>query len=174
MKFNSSVFALPVAFGVMLAPSWAMAEEKPEERGGGMAVKPPSADVVGYQKFRPHRPLMSTGAGLFVGTYATSAIVAAVNDNDADRNLYIPVVGPWLDLADRQCDNRTCDNEGWSKAALIASGVLQGAGVAVAVASAFLPEKINEEKVATTTPSLRVAPGLVGARGYGLALLATF
>ena len=42
----------------------------------------------------PNRLLFYTGIGLFGGAYATSAIVAAQSDRDADKKLYWPLAGP--------------------------------------------------------------------------------
>lgn len=134
----------------------------------------PGGEVVGYQTIRPNRPLMVTGASMLVGAYVTSVLVGAANNNDADRKLYIPVVGPWLDLGDRQCDTRECKGEDWSKAALIASGVLQGAGTILAVSSVFMPEKVHRTRIAGATIDWKVAPSSMGTRGGGLAAVGRF
>ncbi|MDB4934531.1 MAG: hypothetical protein JWP87_1503 [Labilithrix sp.] len=124
---------------------------------------------------RPNRALLSTGTGLFVLSYAPSVIVAAVSARSSDKNLYIPVAGPWLDLGERNCDLRSCGNrEAINKALIIASGAAQGLGVLLAVGSLFIPETERTRTVVATSnakPSVHVTPvayvagGGVGATG---------
>ncbi|HEU4405049.1 MAG TPA: hypothetical protein VFS43_07135 [Polyangiaceae bacterium] len=137
----------------------------------------------GYEQTRPNRPLLITGSSLLVGSYATSAIIGMANDREADERLAIPLVGPWLDLADRDCDIQPCDNESWSKAALITSGVLQGVGLIGVVSSFFVPEERfriwgggGARAGVASAPSVRVvpSPAAVGRGGTGLALIGTF
>lgn len=107
---------------------------------------------------RPHRPLLVTGGAIFAGTYATTAIVQAANDGP-DTSLYIPVVGPWLHLADRE------GNEGRTGETLLvgASGVLQGAGVALMIASVIIPEKRSVGTISAGPVKMMIGPG--GAAG---------
>lgn len=99
-----------------------------------------SADRVTYET-RPNRPMLITGLGIFGATYATSVIVGAASDRPADDKLFIPLVGPWLDLADRPCGLGDCGSrEDWNQAMLIGSGVLQGVGVGLALVSLVVPE----------------------------------
>lgn len=138
----------------------------------------------GYEQTRPNRPLLITGASLLVGSYATSAIIGMVNDRKADERLAIPVVGPWLDLANRECNIHPCENENWSKVALIASGVLQGAGLIGVVSSFFVPEErfriwgggSGARAGVASAPSVRIVPSpvAVGRGGTGLTLVGTF
>ena len=148
------------------------------------AAQGPSPETrYGYEQTRPNRPLLITGGSLLLGSYATSAIVGLANDREADERLAIPVVGPWLDLADRQCDVQPCDDEGWSKAALITSGVLQGVGLIGVVSSFFVPEErfriwgggAARGRVASV-PTVRIvpSPAAPGRGGGGLALVGTF
>lgn len=138
------------------------------------------AERTGYS-FRPNRPLLATGAGIFVASYGASAIVAAANDNSSDNKLFIPVAGPWMDLADRPCGLGDCGStEDWNQALLIGSGVLQGVGVGLAIASLIIPEKresttasARERSLANTKPKLHVLPVSVRA-GAGVGAVGTF
>jgi hypothetical protein len=134
----------------------------------------PTADY--YERettIRPNRPLLATGIGIFAVGYGASAVTAAVSDRDADKNLFIPVVGPWLDLADRDCDRNPCHgNEDLNKAMIITSGVVQGAGVLIGVGSLFIPEKVETKRVAVQ-PKLRFTPLSLG-RGAGFGAVGTF
>jgi hypothetical protein len=112
------------------------------------------AERAGYT-YRPNRALLATGAGIFIASYGASAIVAASNDNTSDDNLFIPVAGPWIDLADRPCGLFDCGStEDWNQVLLIGSGVAQGAGVALALLSLVVPEH-HEAAIAKATPRER-------------------
>lgn len=107
---------------------------------------------------RPHRPLLITGSAIFLGSYATTVIATAANDGP-DKSLYIPVVGPWLHLADRN------GTEGRTEQTLLvgASGVVQGLGVGLMVASLFIPEKRSVGTISLGPVKMAVGPG--GAAG---------
>lgn len=132
-----------------------------------------------YQERRvealPNRPLLSAGGTLFVLSYGASVVTAAVSDREADKNLFIPVAGPWIDLADRGCETRDCGSrEGLAKAMLITSGVVQGAGVLLAVGSLFIPQTVEEKRVNNAAkPTVRFSPASFGA-GAGAMAVGTF
>lgn len=127
---------------------------------------------------RPNRPLLYTGLGILVGTYATSVVVGASSDKDVDKRLYIPVVGPWLDLGQRDCGIGDCDaTEDRNQALLIGSGVLQGVGTLLTLGS-FIAREENvsppsaSSKKATSTaaakPTINVTPmSYRGGGGFG-------
>jgi hypothetical protein len=136
-----------------------------------------SADHDGWLH-RPHRPLLYTGLGILVGTYATSVVVGASSDKDVDKRLYIPVAGPWLDLAQRDCGLGDCgQTEDWNQALLIGSGALQGIGTVLTLASFFKQEEnvsppSAAAKRATSTaaakPTIQVLPmNMRGGGGFG-------
>ncbi len=115
----------------------------------------------------PNRPLLSTGTSLFVVSYGASAVTAAISDRDEDKKLFIPVVGPWMNLADRDCEARGCgNNEDVNKAMIITSGVVQGAGVLLALSSLFIPEKVEDRRLsAKAKPEVKFAPVSFAAGG---------
>ncbi len=126
----------------------------------------------------PNRSLLSTGTGLFVVSYGASVVTAAISDRDEDKKLFIPVVGPWMDLADRNCDVRGCGgNEDVNKAMIITSGVVQGAGVLLAISSLFVPEKVEERRLSAKAkevkPEVRVTP-VSFAAGAGAGVVGRF
>lgn len=135
-------------------------------------VESPGAERV--TTTRPNRPMLISGATLLVGSYAAGVIVAATSDLDADKKLYIPVVGPWLDLGQRPCsfgsDCSTSDNIG--SALLIGSGVAQGLGVILTAASFATPERhVTSAPLAAQKPQVAFSPvsynggGGLGATG---------
>lgn len=129
---------------------------------------------------RPNRTLLSTGAGIFVLSYGASVVAGAVSDRDADKKLFIPVVGPWLDLGDRECNAATpCgSNEDLAKAMIITSGAVQGAGLLLAIGSLVIPESTRVEERTTSTskaekPKVQFAP-MSYRGGAGVGAFATF
>lgn len=124
---------------------------------------------------RPNTTLLSTGVGMFVISYGASAVAGAVSDRDADKNLFIPVVGPWLDLGDRGCDDRPCGSrEDVDKAMIVTSGIVQGAGILLALGSLVIPETQNvTERRTTAKPELRITP-VSFAAGAGVGAVGRF
>jgi hypothetical protein len=127
---------------------------------------------------RPNRTLLSTGVGIFVVSYGASAVAGAISDRDTDKNLFIPVVGPWMDLAQRDCSNADpCANrEDINKAMIITSGVVQGASLLMVVGSLLVPETtaITERRTsAKNQPSVTVSP-MSFAAGAGLGAIGRF
>ena len=127
------------------------------------------------QTIRPNRPLLITGTMTLLGSYATTVgltAAASMREGNADKDLYIPVVGPWMHLASIY--------EGMFDKLLIAgSGVVQGAGLAITILSLIIPEKIpaaiieaNGVKVNLTATSFgkgSAGAGVVACRNVPLA-----
>ena len=115
-----------------------------------------------------NRPLLGAGLVLFGGPYIASVIVAAESDRPADRNhLAIPVVGPWLDLANRGTDVRPANNESGNQALLILDGIGQGLGALAIVTSMFIPEKSTQHWYVIGDRRFHAMPTTIGT-GYGL------
>ena len=98
-----------------------------------------------YIEREPNYELIAGGTLLFVSAYGFSAMTASASPVHADENLFIPVVGPWLDLAARpHCDNLrmhpACETEGANKAMLVASGVTQSLGVLLVLGGVLFPK----------------------------------
>jgi len=106
-------------------------------------------------------------------------IGGAVSDRDEDKRLFIPVVGPWLDLGQRDCNsgNPCGGNEDLAKAMIISSGVAQGAGVLLALSSLVIPESTSVTERTTTAkvvkPKVNVAP-VSFAAGAGIGAVGRF
>ena len=142
--------------------------------GSGLA----RAEEVQVSQTRPNQAMLYSGAFAFGVPYLSSVIVGAASSHPGDRNLFVPVAGPWIDLADRHCPTGSpCDHEGLYKGLLIADGIFQGIG-ALQIAGAFLfPETITVTNAAQRprpqVATVRVAPSSVGT-GYGLAAVGRF
>ncbi|AKV04702.1 hypothetical protein AKJ09_11365 [Labilithrix luteola] len=139
---------------------------------GSPQVGPQERDVTVYRKTRPNIPLLTTGGLLLAGTYTATAIVGGTSDRQADKNLYIPVVGPWLNLADRQCDG--CAHESGNIALVILSGIGQGLGAGMTIASFLIPQKVAAATITAGNVKMNVVPTSVGKGGAGLGAVGTF
>ena len=142
---------------------------------GTMSAPPTRETMTLYQSVRPNKAYLYTGGALFLGSYATTATLTGIAANEdrpnVDRNLYIPVVGPWLHLAD---DGKTAGNSTADTILVAGSGILQGAGVAMIIASFFVPERVPAATIQAGDVKMRVTPMSMGRAGSGLAAVGTF
>src|SRR5262245_50462782 len=83
----------------------------------------------------PNRNLLHSGLVTLGLAYVPSFIVAVESPLEVDNNLYIPVAGPWLDFANRNCP--TCQHETFNKVMLVTDGIFQGIG-ALNILGAFV------------------------------------
>lgn len=170
ISFKSKLAGAAVAAAAATATVHAHAQE---------VVVAHRSDEVQVSQTRPNSALLSSGITALAVPYLASVIVAAESDHPGDHNLFIPVAGPWMDLADRHCEAGVeCHNEGLYKGLLIANGIFQGLG-ALQIAGAFMfPETVTvtgtaRRKTPIRTATVRVAPTAVGS-GYGLAAVGAF
>ena len=122
--------------------------------------------------------ISGTGAVLLLGPYVAGVIVAAESPLEQDHRLYIPVVGPWLDLGQRPGtfggDSTTGDKVG--SVLLIGSGVAQAAGLVMLVSGLAVPSTTRTTTTTTATvekPHVAVTP-LSFQGGGGLGAVGTF
>jgi hypothetical protein len=141
----------------------------PTESSGMMAAGSTPSDLPAPDKTAwVNRPLLITSSIVMVGAYVPAAAVAYSSDRAADqKNLYYPIVGPWMNLADRQCDVVACSNEGLNKTLLIADGVGQGLGAIGLVASIFVPGKTTRNWYLIGNDKVHAGPQRMGGLGYG-------
>ncbi len=104
---------------------------------------------------RPNRPLLVASLATLAISYTPAFIVAATSPHVGDNKLFIPVIGPWWDLAERpKCGDGAgktgCRNEFFNDSALILAGIAHAAGLIGLVSAFFIPE---ERKVTTVTGS---------------------
>jgi hypothetical protein len=167
---------IPLAVGALAAVAWATAS-----RAASAVAEPAESPAVRQQisYARPNGPLLEKGIFAFFASYVPSVIVAVVNDNSYDKRLYVPVVGPWLDLADRPGCGGTgqspCGTEAAYKVLLVVVGALQGLGAAATVVGLAVPERIITPAPAMAGKlTLHVLPAQMGRDGYGMQALGTF
>lgn len=124
----------------------------------------------------PNRELLHSGIFALGVPYVASVIVAATSDRSEDKHLYIPVVGPWLDFANRgPCGNAgqpSCDAETAYKVLLVGNGILQGVGALEIVGSFLYPQTRTVTRSATDR-RVFVSPYYLGS-GYGVSAFARF
>ncbi|HEY2513107.1 MAG TPA: hypothetical protein VGI39_19700 [Polyangiaceae bacterium] len=126
--------------------------------------------------YAPNRFLLTSGLIVFGIPYTASLVAGATSNLDADHHLFVPLVGPWVDLANRpNCPpgSNACDNETTNKVLLGVDGVFQAIGT-IEIISAFLsPEHKTVTTVPATayTPQMTITPSRI-ASGYGVTALA--
>ena len=124
--------------------------------------------------------LVGSGLVTFGIAYGAAVIVGATSAHPGDQRLFVPIAGPWLDIAERgpcgPAESRTCDNETVNKVLLGVDGVFQAIGALQIVGAFLMPETRTVTTVPATafTPEMHVTPAKMGYEGYGLAAFATF
>jgi hypothetical protein len=128
-------------------------------------LTPPGANGEGRSETRrwPNRPLMLTSTLVFTAAYVPVVLVTAFSQEDSTDNLYIPIAGPWLEIA-REPVNPA------NTAALAISGVFQGLGALGMVTSLMVPERrtsrwylLGNKRVAFAPVASRLAYGVSAA-----------
>jgi hypothetical protein len=121
----------------------------------------------------PNAFLFSSGL-ITTGLSYTPALVVAVNsDRSADKYLYAPFVGPWLDLAARDDDSKL------NRTLLVVDGVFQTIGALQLVASLLFIDGGDSGVAAADDSSsvisqAAVAPARMAEDGYGLVAVGRF
>jgi len=134
-----------------------------------MRVQP--AETVSYV----NRPLLTAAILLSFVTYVPAFGVAAESNRPSDNpNLFVPVLGPWLDLGQRDCyGTRGCVNDGGDRALLVLDGLGQGIGVLTVLTSFFVPERHSRVWYRVAKSDVLVVPSAIGS-GYGLSARGRF
>jgi hypothetical protein len=123
--------------------------------------------------------LALTGSAIFVGWYGL-AVGASFLEPDApgSTDLRIPVVGPWMAVAQAGCAK---GNPDCSTAWVVIRAILQGmdgvgqaGGLLVLGEALFLPTREPARNRASVTPSIRPVPFVGDGDGVGLGLVGTF
>lgn len=115
----------------------------------------------------PNVPLLATGATVFALSYLPAVVGAAIADGRGDKDLYIPVAGPWMMLANGP------EEKGGYKALLIVDGVAQGLGALMLLTSFMIPERMTEHWYLIGSNDFRLSPSRVGS-GYGMGAVGRF
>lgn len=119
------------------------------------------------------------GAGIFIlaSAYMPAAAVAGSSDLRADQRLYIPVAGPWLDLAQRpMCAATGCGAESTYRALVATDGILQGLGAFMTLVGLLSGDDSPPPATASADgrDTVHVSPAQIGAGAYGLTAYGSF
>jgi len=114
----------------------------------------------------PNRPLMISSAFMFTAAYVPAVIATAANHHDTTDNVYIPVAGPWMELAREPASSG-------NKALLALSGVFQDLGALGMLLSVFVPERKTSSWYLIGNKRLSAAPA-AGPNSYGLSARGQF
>jgi hypothetical protein len=119
----------------------------------------------------PSAYLFSSGL-ITTGLSYTPALIVAINsDNSADKYLYAPFAGPWMDLAARDGGSKT------DKTLLVVDGVFQTIGAIQIIASFIFTggaETAKSDGASSVASQTVVAPARLAEDGYGLVALGRF
>jgi len=163
-RATAGIAAFAAGFGLLALPAVAHAQQVVvvNQSEGGSVYR------------GPNWMLLSSGLIIFGGTYTASVVVAGTSSHAGDQALYAPLVGPWLDIANR-CPG-ACDNETGRKVLLGFDGVFQGIGLLTIVSSFLVPPRRARGLAARTegAPSFRVLPASYGRGTPGLTAIGTF
>ena len=124
----------------------------------------------------PNYELLVTGAATFGLAFLPSVAVAVESSRVADSNLYVPVLGPWLDLLSRSsCPiGINCAADTGARVALVLDGVLQTAGALQIVGALAIPHRKIILHTGTQTAGFDVTPARMGRDGYGMMAVGKF
>jgi hypothetical protein len=123
--------------------------------------------------------MRAIGGGLFTFgvSYSIAVVVGATSSHQGDSDLYVPIVGPWMDFVDRGgCpQNGSCGAETGNKVLLVVDGVFQAIGV-LSVAGGFLFQSSVDTTTSTSAarPMVQITPVEYAHGGLGLAAIGRF
>ena len=124
----------------------------------------------------PNPTLLRSGLFTLGAAYVPALVVAVTSERSEDNHLYAPIVGPWLDLAARDCSG-DCSNETVNKVLLVTDGVFQGLGALQIVGALLFPEQhmvTVHGKDGSPALALSVMPAHFGRGANGLRAVGEF
>lgn len=175
LLFGSAILACSVpAFAQdPVAPTISETPMRTDARVSGDANQPPSDLPAPEDRSWVNKPLLITGSALLLAGYVPALVISQTSDRPIDQDkLILPVVGPWMNLVDRGCDDRECDNEDRNKGLLIADGIVQGVGALSVVLSLVLPGKTTQNWY--LIGDTQVGPMYISKSVYGLGAAGSF
>jgi len=181
-----SIVRTAAATGVALAATFAWATPASADSVDVVRSEDGAVRWPGRSQTETPEPTSSNGGTLLVTglvtltlSYVPAFVLASQSTLPIDQHLYAPVIGPWVDLANRpQCGATTvmCNTEGANQALLVADGIVQGLGaleILVGLATVASESPSNTPKVEDKV-GVRVTPMQFGVGGYGLGAVGKF
>ncbi len=159
-----------------LVPAIALAQEAPPPPPGPTPVV---TEQTTSQASGPSWAMVGSGVVILGLSYVPALVVGSSSGLDADRSLFVPLAGPWIDLGQRPgCPGggASCNAETTNKVLLVTDGVFQAIG-AITIVGGFLTtahETTTTVQSASSEPTWRLSPASMGAGGYGVQALGTF
>jgi len=139
--------------------------------GRSRAQQSRPSDSITYERTEPDKRLVVGGIALFGLTYGPSLVIAGTSGYPADKNLYAPIVGPWVDLASRgPCGaghEISCDTERAYKVLLVANGVGQALGALQIISGFAFPVHKTAHDATTVVVSPQLGFTMVGVQASG-------
>jgi hypothetical protein len=162
-----------IAITRTLEPNGAVVVQRWPDKASGESA--PSAGAAGPA-------VLFAGLVTFALSYVPSVMTASESGVPVDRQLFVPVAGPWIDLGTRPtCGLRSvsCSAEVGNQALLIADGFFQGLAVVQILAGLTMVVRVARESASAVAkvedqPSVRVRPAALSGGGYGLAAIGKF
>ncbi|HKQ69003.1 MAG TPA: hypothetical protein VJT73_06680 [Polyangiaceae bacterium] len=204
--------AVSLAFGAALGANTVRAQSASPAQGGSPAqgaqaeATPPAADEADVPLYPPPSTrwkMFGVGIGTTVAFYGAAVGLSVLYpDEPGFQDLRIPIVGPWMAVANNGCpaDEPDCSEVFVVMRTLfgVLDGVAQAGGLAIAAEGLFMPTQVqaplpnapsftpkapspSTPPPSTPTPSgsdknlfLLPTPMTVGARGIGLGVVGRF
>jgi len=170
--FGSIMSAVP-------ATAWAQEDAPPTAVVEPMApAAPVTTERTTSQATGPSMAMVGSGVGIFALSYLPAVVVGATSGLSADRTLFVPIAGPWIDLTQRPgcAPGTSCNGENTAKVFIVVDGVFQAIG-ALTIIGGFLSTAHETTTVRTATdlrPTLHLTPAQMGQGGYGMQAIGTF
>jgi hypothetical protein len=166
-----------VATATVAAPGVAHAQEPPPPSETPVAPAPVTTERTTSEATGPSMTMVGSGVIIFGLSYVPALVVGAGSGLSADRALFVPIAGPWIDFAQRPgCSPASqCNTENTNKVLLATDGVFQAIG-ALTIIGGFLTtaHETTSVRSADTAPALHFAPAQVGSSGYGMVATGAF
>ncbi|RYE85140.1 MAG: hypothetical protein EOO75_17285 [Myxococcales bacterium] len=109
-------------------------------------------------------PLVLGGLGFTAGIWGVNAGSAALSpDSPGFKYLRIPVVGPWLGLANNDCSGSCEFINYFNIVYFTVSGLAQAGGIGIALESLFTPTRAPGERPIRSVTPAPASPGPEGA-----------
>ena len=166
------------AVAITVVPTVASAQEAaPAAPAAVEPTAPVTIETTTSQATGPSMAMVESGLTIFGLSYLPAVVVGAESGLTADRSLFVPIVGPWIDLTQRPgcAAGTSCNSEDTAKVVIVVDGVFQAIG-ALTILGGFLTtaHETKTVRAATGEPTLRLRPAQMGQGGYGMLALGSF
>jgi hypothetical protein len=130
------------------------------------------------RSYGPNALMLQSGLVIFGLSYGTAVVVAAESSHTGDKSLYIPLIGPWIDLGNRgpSCPvgDSSCNHETTNRVLIVVDGIFQAVGALDIIGALLIqPTVVEERRAAKTKPHVSFAPWATPT-GYGLSAAGAF